>query len=191
MRDLSPAPQCWMRGSGVTWNWFSGDQRPARAARPKAARVLRFEMVHPLGQVSVGLLAAGLVAVGHQQEGRVIAVGFEDAVGLVIDPLVHRLAVAEAGGLIGPARLDLVIEPEFIRRDERRFRRTVGVEPKQVQPVAFGDADDALPGFHVGGRMAGEREDAALQRAAEEGLAAVDEELRALGRNLAQAERPT
>ena len=143
------------------------DHRPAGAAGPKAARVLRFEMVHPLGEVSAGLLAAGLVAVGHQEEGGVIAVGFEDAVGLVINPLVHRLAVADGGGLIGPAGLDLVIEAEFIRRDERRLGRAIGMEPEQVQPVGLGDADDPLPGLHVGGRMAGEREDAALQRAAE------------------------
>ena len=41
---------------------------------------------------------------------------------------------------------------------------------------------------HVGGRMAGEREDAALQRAAEECLAAVEDELRALGGNLPEPE---
>src|SRR5208337_3929655 len=92
------------------------DEPPARAAGPKAARVLRVEVVHPFGEVSADLLAAGLVAVGHQQERRMITVGLEDAVGLVIYPLVHRLAVADGGGLIGPAGFDLVIEAELVCR---------------------------------------------------------------------------
>ena len=124
-----------------------GKLRPARAAGPKAARVQGLEMVHPLGEIGGGVLAARLVAVGHQEERGMIAVGLEDAVRLVIDPLVHRLAVADGGGLVGPAGLDLVIEAEFVRRHKGRFRRAVGMEANQVQPVRLGDADDALPGL--------------------------------------------
>src|SRR5690606_40173861 len=59
---------------------------------------------------------------------------------------------------------------------ERRLRRAPGVEPEQVEAVAAGDVDDATPRRDVGGRVAGEREHAGLQRAADERLAAVDQD---------------
>ena len=43
--------------------------------------------------------------------------------------------------------------------------------------------------LHIGGRVAGQREDAAFQRAAEEGRVAVQDELLAAGADLTQAER--
>jgi hypothetical protein len=116
-----------------------------------------------------------------------VAVVFQDAVGLVIDPLVHRLAVADGGGLVGPAGLDLEIETEFVRRLERRFRRAVGMKAHQVQPVAFRDADDAPPLLDFHRRMPGLGEDGALQRAADEGLLAVDGDLGAGGGDFAEA----
>ena len=162
--------------------------RPSGAAGPKAARVQRLEMLHPLGQVSVGFFAAGLVAVGHQEKRRVVAVGPEDAGGLVIDPLVHRLAVAQGCGLVGPAGLDLVIEAQLVGGNKGGLGRAIRVEADQVQAVGLGDADDALPRINIRRRMAGEREDAAFERAADEHLVAVEQELIALGRDFAQAE---
>ena len=62
------------------------------------------------------------------------------------------------------------------------------MEPEQVEAVILGDADDPLPARDVRRRMPGEGEDGAFQRAAEEGLAAVDRELSAEGADLAEAE---
>ena len=88
-----------------------------------------------------------------------VAVGAQDAVGLAPHPVVDRLAVAEARGLVGPrAGFDLVVEAEAIRRLERRLRRAPGVEADVVQAVRLRDADDPLPGRHVGRRMPGLRE---------------------------------
>ena len=62
------------------------------------------------------------------------------------------------------------------------------MESQVVHSVRTGDAADALPGVHIGRRMTRERKDAALERAAEEQFPSVDDELRAVRRNLAQTE---
>src|SRR4051812_32854442 len=70
-----------------------------------------------------------------------------------------------------------------------RFRRTPRVEADQVEPMRLANPDDPLPRIHIGWRMTGLGEDGALERAAEEGLAAVHQELSALGCDVAEAER--
>ena len=57
-----------------------------------------------------------------------------------------------------------------------------------LRPCAFAMRTMRLPGVDVGRRVAGLREDRALEGAAEEGLAAVHDELRALRADLPQAE---
>ena len=73
--------------------------------------------------------------------------------------------------------------------DEQGPGRAPGVKPDQVQAVGLAGGDDALPRRHIGGGMAGEGEDAAFERAAEEGRVAVEHELFAFGADLAQARR--
>ncbi len=117
-----------------------------------------------------------------------VAVGLQDALRLPLEPLVDRQADAEPGGAVGPGGdLDLVVEAELVRRAERGLRRAPRVEADRVETVRLRDADDALPGRDVGRRVPGLREDRALERAAKEGLAAVDRELGAARRDLAQA----
>ena len=58
----------------------------------------------------------------------------------------------------------------------------------RFSPYCLAGADDPLPGLHVCGRIAREREDAAFERAAEEGRVAVEDELLAFGADLTQAE---
>src|SRR5436305_10777596 len=62
------------------------------------------------------------------------------------------------------------------------------MKPNQVQAVCLRDADDPFPRFHIRRRVAGLGENAALEGATDEGLAAIQHELRALGPQLAQAE---
>ena len=81
------------------------------------------------------------------------------------------------------------VEPQLIGRLEGRLGRAPGVEPEQVQAVVLGDPDDAPPGFQVGRRQPGPREDRAFERAAKKELPAVEPELRARGGDLAEAER--
>src|SRR5581483_2713953 len=53
--------------------------------------------------------------------------------------------------------------------------------------MGFGNADDAAPGIEVSGRMPGLWEDAAFERAADESLLTVDQELSSPGRDFARA----
>ena len=108
-----------------------------------------------------------------------VAVRREDAVGLARRASASiGLPTPSAGRLVGPrGALDLEVEAQLVGRRERRLGRTPGVEADQVEAVGLRDADDALPARDVRRRMAGQREDRALERAAEEGLAAVDREL--------------
>ena len=115
-----------------------------------------------------------------------IAVMLQDAVGLIINPLVHWLAVANGRGLVGPTGFDLEIHAEFVRRLERRLRRTIGMKAQQIQSMGFRNADDAFPLANIGRRMAGPGENAAFERAAKKCFATVDCELRAVGGDFAQ-----
>ena len=62
------------------------------------------------------------------------------------------------------------------------------MEAQLVETVRFGDVDDALPLDQVGGRVAGAREYAALEGAADEDRTVVDRQARAAYPNLAQTE---
>ena len=151
----------------------AGADRPASCSAPPIRRGTR------------RWRSPGFVAVGHQHERRVVAVGLQDPVGFGVDPLVDRLAVADRrpGGA-----LDLIVEAQFVGRDERRLGRAPGMEADLVQSVRLAIRMIRFHDSHIGRRIAGQREDAAFQRAAEEGLLSVHRELRALGGELAEAE---
>ncbi len=165
-----------------------GDLRPARGARVEPARVERLPVLDPPAQ-ELRVPPGGLVSVGQEEEGRVVAVGLQDARRLAVEPLVDRQARAEARRVVRPGSdLHLVVEALLVRGGEGRLRRAPRVEADRVQAVRLRDADDALPGRDVGRRVAGLREDRALEGAAQEGLAAVHDELGALRPDLPQAE---
>ena len=115
-----------------------------------------------------------------------ISIMLQDAVGFAINPLVRRLAVAQGRGLVSPARFNLIIKTQLVRRLKRGFGGTIGMKANQVQPVAFRNADDPFPRSDVRGRMPGFGEDAAFKRSANERLAAINDELRALRGNFPQ-----
>ena len=96
---------------------------------------LLLPVAHEIAQELILVLAARLVAVGHEREGGVIAVGLDHRLALLVEPLVERAAVAD--GRPGGA-LDVVVEPQLIGRDERRLGRTPGVEADVVQAVGLG-----------------------------------------------------
>ena len=166
-----------------------GDLRPARCAGVKPPGVRRLVVVDPRREILL-VLARWLVAVGHEQERGVVAVSREDAIGLLVQPAVDRLAQTERRTGVGPrGAFDVKVEPQLIGRLEGRLGRTPGVETEQVQAVVLGDPDDSPPGFQVGRRQPGPREDRAFQRAANKELTAVQPELRARRGDLAEAER--
>jgi hypothetical protein len=166
-----------------------GELGPAGGGGEEDARLGGFVVVDPFREPGAVLGAAGLVAAGHEDEGRVVAVGAEDAVGLGVEPRVDGLAGAEFGGVVGPrGGLDMEIETEFVGGDEGGLGRAPRVEAKEIQAVGFDDAEDAFPFGDVGGRVAGARVVGAVERAAEKGFLTVDEELRALRGDLAEAE---
>jgi len=165
------------------------DDRPAGGAGIQAARVLALPVVHPLGQPGALILTRRLVAVGHERERRVVAVGLEDALPLLVQPRVQGAPVPDRGTLVGPGgTLDLVVETQLVGGDERGLGGTPGVEADVIQPVGLADANDTPPGGHAGRRVPGQREDAALERAAKKRPASVNGELRPVGAELAEAE---
>ncbi len=57
-----------------------------------------------------------------------------------------------------------------------------------IEPVGLADADDAFPRFDIGGRIAGQREDAAFERASQKKRPTVEHKLRACGLDVTDAE---
>jgi hypothetical protein len=162
---------------------------PAGAAGVEPARIGGFAAGDPRAEIGIGGSATGLVGRSHQHERRVIPVGAQDALGLGFEPGVDRLARAEGRRLVGPrGRLDVKIETHLVGGGERGLRRTPRMEPQQVEPVCPRDPEDAPPFRDFGWRVPGLWKNSALQRAAEENLAAVQRELRALRREFAQPE---
>lgn len=162
--------------------------RLACSAGIKTPRVLDFEMANPSGEVGVAFVPCGLIAVGHQNKARVISIRFENAFGFGVNLGVDRLAIADRGGLIGPrTSFHVEIKSQFVGRHKSGFGRTPGMKAYQIKPMRLGYADNAFPRFQIGGWMPGFGKNAALQRAAEKSFAPVDQELRALSGNFAQA----
>src|SRR5205085_6438122 len=147
------------------------------------ARVFAAEMFGPLGQ---RLLPAPLRLVARREhdERGVIAEGFNQTLGLFVEHQLHRRARTD---LVPHSGFDLQVEAELVRRDVSRFGRCPGVEAYVVKPPALADAYDPTPRFNVRRRVAGQREVAAEVRAAQVGLAPVDDELAAFRLELAQA----
>ena len=90
-----------MRGSARDVELVLGDLRPARRRSCRAGAGPSPSSARPIGQ-ELRVSAAGLVAVGHEEEGRVVAVGLQDAARLAVEPLVDRQAAAEAGRAVRP-----------------------------------------------------------------------------------------
>lgn len=135
------------------------------------------------------VFAGGFIAVGEHEEGGVVTVGFEDAVGFDGDPAVDGLSIADGAVAIGPrGAFDLEVEAQFIGCGECGFRGAPGVEAHMIQAMGFAGSDDTLPGVGIGGWVAGEGEDGAFEGAAEECGGSVDGDLGADGMDLAQAE---
>lgn len=72
----------------------------------------------------------------HQREGRVIAIGFQNAIQFVDDEPVAFGMLSEMRGVHRPQRdFDLEKEAQFVGCSERRFRRTPRVETHVIEPV--------------------------------------------------------
>jgi hypothetical protein len=126
------------------------DLRPARRRRPETTRIHGSKMLHVRGQIGGVFGTARLVAVRHQDERRMVPVGPEDAIGLLVHPAVHGLSISQRRRGIRPTRsLHVQVHPQFIGRHEGRFRRAIRMEPKVVQPMALGRLNDPPPRRHI------------------------------------------
>jgi len=165
------------------------DDRPARAAGVDAPRVLALPMLHELSEVFLLAVARRFVAIGEHAERRMIAVGLQDAVRLGVDPLVNGCAIPDRRSAVGPGgALDVVHHTHLIGREERCFRRTPRMKTQMVEAMGLGGSEDLAPCSYVRRRIAGQREDAAFECAAKEGLAPVESELRPLRGEFPHAE---
>src|SRR5262245_59227736 len=106
-----------------------------------------------------------------------VAVFLQNSASLIVNPLVHGFAITNGGRLICPTCLYLEIETQLVRRDKRCLRRAIGMETKHIQTMGLGYFDDSRPFARGCWRVACQRENAALQRAAEKGLATVERKL--------------
>ena len=80
------------------------NQRPARSRGIEATRVLRLVVVHKPGQIRLVILARGLIAIGHHEERRVVAVLAQHGISFFVQPRVQGIAGPNAAALIGPGR---------------------------------------------------------------------------------------
>ena len=137
---------------------------------------------NPFAQILDMTLARRLVAMRQQDKGRVVAVAFEQTLGLLIQPGIDQAAVANDGSLVGPdATLDLQIHPHLIRHFKGSLRRAPGVETHMVQPVLTDNPENAPPSLDIHRRIPGERKIPRILRPSQEDRAVVHDKLRALG----------
>jgi hypothetical protein len=109
-----------------------------------------------------------------------IAVGLQDTIGFVMNPLVHGFAITEFGGLVRPASFNLEIHAQFVSGNKGCLWRAVGMETQKIKTIRFGNSDDSFPFTYFSGWMAGLWKDATFECAANESLAAIDRELRSV-----------
>src|ERR1019366_7026680 len=86
------------------------------------------------------------------------------------------------------AAFNLQVKAEFIRRRERRFRRTPRMKPHVVQTIILTGLENLLPRCNVRRRIARQRKITAKMRAAKIDGMAVQDELVSLGVEIAEAE---
>ncbi len=170
------------------------DDRPAGSRGDQLAWRRPFVVVHPLAQVLFTLPArtgtGRLVPIGQQHEGGVIAIRPDDPVRFLVQPLIERFAVPDRGASVGPrSAFHLEVEPQFIRGRKGCLRRAPRMEPNMIQSELLAACDDALPLCDVGGRVAGQRKDAALERTAEGDALSIEQEMAPRGLKLPHAKR--
>ena len=178
-------PTFWIARRGGDIILVLGDGRPSGGARVKATRVCVAPVVDPFCEPRHMVGATGLVSIRHEHKRGMVAVGRQDALSFLIEPLVDWLAISHArpgGDFHGK------IETEFIRRNERGLGRAEGMEADMVQTMSLADTDNALPRRNVRRGITGQWKDAAFECAAEKERAAIDEEVAAIDGQVAKAE---
>ena len=149
------------------------------------ARVGVVPFLVPAGKL--GLVVARRLVRGVQESQRgVVAVGLQQPRGLIVQHRQHLAFVVEG---VPHAALGLEVEAEFVGGGKCGLRRAPGVEAHAVQTPGLADADDVLPGRDIHGGIAGQRKSAAIVRGAEVEQLAVQQDVLALGLDLAQAKR--
>src|SRR6185437_3186962 len=134
---------------------------PAGVGGIEPAVVLRVIGGGPLGREA--RIIAGLIAWRKQDEGRVIAAGFQQPGGFVIEPLLH-----EGAAEIGPqSAFGLQIKTHLIGSHERRLGRAPGMKTHAVESASLAYREDFFPRHDVHCRISGEREISAEMRHAQ------------------------
>ena len=165
-----------------------GDRGPARTAGVEVARIAALHRQDPFGK-ELRVASARLVAVGHEHERGVVAVGLEDPPGLFVDEGVNRSVLANRCALVCPDRaLNLQVDPAFIGGNERGFGRAPGVEAHMVEAKRLARSEHIAPTLNVCWWVTCQREHARFEGSAQECGGVVDRDLGADRADLAQAE---
>ena len=134
----------------------------------------------------IDLRCLGLVAAGHQDKRRMIAVGFQDAIELRAPPLQAGRRIRGHRGLaIGKLRLH--IDAEFVCGVEGGLGQNPRMAAEMVEAEVLQQPEDLQPCGLVHRRMAGERKLRVVRLAAKQHRFAIDGETRALALELAES----
>ena len=126
-------------------------------------------------------LASRLVAMRQHQKRRVVAVAFQQTLGLLIQPSIDQATVANDGSLVCPdATFDLQIHAHLIGHHKGGFRRAPGVETHMVEPMLTDNPKDSPPSLDIHRRVASERKIPRILRPTEEDRSLVEGKLSAL-----------
>ena len=115
-----------------------------------------------------------------------IAVGFEDALRLVADPL-HAGRVTRLAQVSRPeGKFRLKVDAFLVGRGEARLRRAIRMEPHVVESPFFEDFENPAPSLDIHRRITGERKRGPLVRAAQKGRDVIEQNGRTRGGDFAE-----
>ena len=150
--------------------------------------VVLMHCLHPVVAIAHPV-ASRLIASRHHHKRRMMAIGIDDAAGLLEEVFVDDLTATQLHAMIGPRRsLGLQVEAHLVGSGEGGFGRAIAVEAHVVESVLATLLEDAQPRRLVGGRIARFGEAAVLHRATQPDGFAVQVELRSADADVAHAE---
>ena len=134
-------------------------------------------------------VASRLIASRHHHKRRMMAIGIDDAAGLLEKVFVDDLTATQLHAMIGPRRsFGLQVEAHLVGSGKGGFGRAVAVEAHMVEPILTTLLEDSEPRRLIGGRIARLGEAAVLYRATQPDGFAVQVELRSADADVAHAE---
>ena len=139
------------------------------------AGVVSLSLLHKVFQHSE--VAFVLITVTVEDKGGVVAILVQNGIHLLLEEVA---ASGVSADILDPHRkFHLQVQSEFVGRIESGFRGAPGMKADMVHPVIFHRTHDTLPLLHIRSRIAGDREDTAVQDTAQVDIAAVQADMMA------------